>query len=556
MSNVIELIPLGGLGEFGSNCFALRYSEDMILVDVGMGFPEESAYGVDVCIPDFDFLEEYRENIIAVVITHGHEDHIGALPYVLKKFNVPVYASHFTMGLIESKLEEHELLDEVLLHRVEPRDRVEIGEFEVEFIRVSHSLVDCFALAITTPLGTLIHTGDYKVDETPVIGEPIDLRTLRRYGQEGVLALTSDSTNATVPGRTPSERAVIPDFEEIFSEAEGRIFVATFASSIHRLQIVIDVAQQFDRKVCVLGRSMVKNVEIAERLGYLDLHEGMLVSLQDSRKLADHEIVYLVTGSQGEPRAALSQLSSQSYKGLSIEEGDTVILSARIIPGNERAISRLIGGIYKRGAAIIDEKRRLIHVSGHASQEDIRIMTEAVRPKFVVPVHGEYRMLYRHKEFLKNHCDFPEENIILIENGDVLELDGERATIIDKRDVGRTFIDDSGFEEIDGEVVRERRQLAYDGVVTPVVTVSEETGELEAAPEIVARGVLGLDGNGDSADFLRDMQRVVAEAVNAASRDERRDASLLKERVRVELKRFIQKQTGTRPVIMPVVVQV
>jgi ribonuclease J len=405
-------------------------------------------------------------------------------------------------------------------------------------------------------LGTLIHTGDYKVDETPVIGEPIDLRTLRRYGQEGVLALTSDSTNATVPGRTPSERAVIPDFEEIFSEAEGRIFVATFASSIHRLQIVIDVAQQFDRKVCVLGRSMVKNVEIAERLGYLDLHEGMLVSLQDSRKLADHEIVYLVTGSQGEPRAALSQLSSQSYKGLSIEEGDTVILSARIIPGNERAISRLIGGIYKRGASIIDEKRRLIHVSGHASQEDIRIMTEAVRPKFVVPVHGEYRMLYRHKEFLKNHCDFPEENIILIENGDVLELDGERATIIDKREVGRTFIDDSGFEEIDGEVVRERRQLAYDGVVTPVVTVSEETGELEAAPEIVARGVLGLDGNGDSADFLRGMQRVVEDAVKAATRDERRDASLLKERVRVELKRFIQKQTGTRPVIMPVVVQV
>jgi ribonuclease J len=556
VSNVIELTPLGGLGEFGSNCLAVRYGEDMILVDVGMGFPEESAYGVDVCIPDFDFLEEYRENIIAVVITHGHEDHIGALPYVLKKFNVPVYASHFTMGLIESKLEEHDLLGDTLLHRVEPRDRVEIGEFDIEFIRVSHSLVDCFALAITTPLGTLIHTGDYKVDETPVIGEPIDLRTLRRYGQEGVLALTSDSTNATVPGRTPSERAVIPDFEEIFSEAEGRIFVATFASSIHRLQIVIDVAQQFDRKVCVLGRSMVKNVEIAERLGYLDLHEGMLVSLQDSRKLADHEIVYLVTGSQGEPRAALSQLSSQSYKGLSIQDGDTVILSARIIPGNERAISRLIGEIYKRGAAIIDEKRRLIHVSGHASQEDIRIMTEAVRPKFVVPVHGEYRMLYRHKEFLKNHCDFPEENIILIENGDVLELDGERASIIDKRDVGRTFIDDSGFEEIDGEVVRERRQLAYDGVVTPVVTINEESGELEAPPEVVARGVLGLDGDGDSADFLRDMQRVIESAVNAASRDERRDTSLLKERVRLELKRFIQKQTGTRPVIMPVVVQV
>jgi ribonuclease J len=556
VSKVIELTPLGGLGEFGSNCLAVRYGDDMILVDVGMGFPEESAFGVDVCIPDFEYLEQFRENILAVVLTHGHEDHIGALPYVLKKFNVPVYASHFTMGLVESKLEEHDLLNDVLLHRVEPRDRVEIGEFEVEFIRVSHSLIDCFALAINTPLGTLIHTGDYKVDETPVIGEPIDLRTLRRYGQEGVLALTSDSTNATVPGRTPSERAVIPDFEEIFSEAEGRIFVAAFASSIHRLQIVFDVAQQFDRKVCVLGRSMVKNVEIAERLGYLDLHEGQSVSLQDARKLDDAEIVYLVTGSQGEPRAALSQLSTQSYKGLTIGDGDTVVLSARIIPGNERAISKLIGEIYKRGGNIIDEKRRLIHVSGHASQEDIRIMTEAVRPKFVIPVHGEYRMLYRHKEFLRNHCDFPEENIILIENGDVLELDGEHARIKSKREVGRTFIGDYGFEEIGREVVRERRQLAFDGVVTPVVTIDEETGQLEFPPEVVARGIVGLNGDGQSSGFFGEMQRVVAESVGKASREERRDVGLLKERVRVDLKRFIQKQTGARPVIMPVIVQI
>ena len=549
-------MPLGGVGEFGCNCMAVRYGEDMILVDTGMGFPQETAYGVDVEVPDFDFLEPYRDQIVAVVITHGHEDHIGAVPYVLKKFNVPLYASHFTMGLIESKLEEHSLLSDVLLHRVEPRDRVEIGEFEVEFIRVSHSLVDCFALAINTPVGTIIHTGDYKVDETPVIGEPIDLRTLRRYGQEGVLALTSDSTNATVPGRTPSERAVIPAFEEIFSEAVGRIFVATFSSSIHRLQIVIDVAQQFDRKVCVLGRSMIKNVEIAERLGYLDLHEGMLVSLQHAKKLPKDEIVYLVTGSQGEARAALSQLSTQTYKGLTISEGDTVVLSARIIPGNERGISRLIGQIYKRGAAIIDEKRRLIHVSGHASQEDIRIMTEAVRPKFVIPVHGEYRMLYRHKEFLKNHCGFPEENIILIENGDVLEIDGERAVVVEKREVGRTFIDDSGFEEIGGEVVKERRQLAYDGVITPVVTINERSGEIEAPPEIAARGVIGMDGNGGSDSLLRDMQSVVTKTVEAATKDERRDSSLLRERVRVDLKRFMQKQTGSRPVIVPVVVQV
>jgi ribonuclease J len=359
-----------------------------------------------------------------------------------------------------------------------------------------------------------------------------------------------------VPGRTPSERAVIPDFQEIFSEAEGRIFVAAFASSIHRLQIVFDVAQQFDRKVCVLGRSMVKNVEIAERLGYLDLHDGMLVSLQQARQLADEEIVYLVTGSQGEPRAALSQLSTQSYKGMSIQAGDTVVLSARIIPGNERAISRLIGEIYKRGAAIIDEKRRLIHVSGHASQEDIRIMTEAVRPKFVIPVHGEYRMLYRHKEFLKNHCDFPEENIILIENGDMLELDGERAFVKSKSDVGRTFIAGSGFDEIDGDVIRERRQLGFDGVITTVVTLDEESGEMEGTPEIVTRGMVGLINNGKSPGLIRDMQNVVTKAVEATSRAERRDTGILKERVRVELKRFIQKQTGTRPVILPVVVQI
>ncbi|HEX8493090.1 MAG TPA: ribonuclease J [Pyrinomonadaceae bacterium] len=553
MGNVLELIPLGGVGEFGMNCMAVRYDDEMIVIDAGMGFPEESVYGVDVSIPDFDFLEEYRDNITAIVLTHGHEDHLGALPYILKKFNVPVYASHFTVGLAERKLEEHDLLGDVLLHRVDPRQVVELGPFKVEFIRASHSLVDCFSLAIRTPVGTIIHTGDYKVDETPVIGEPIDLRTLRSYGQEGVLALLSDSTNATVPGRTPSERAVIPAFEEIFAEAAGRIIVAAFASSIHRLQIVIDVAQQFNRKVCVLGRSMLKNVEIAEELGYLDIPDGLIVSQAETKRLDDNEIVFLVTGSQGEPRAALSQMANQSYKGLTIEEGDTVLLSARIIPGNERAISRLIGSIYKRGANIIEEKRRLIHVSGHASQEDIKIMTEAVRPKFVVPIHGEYRMLFRHKEFIKNHLNYREEDIVLIENGDVLELDGERATVVNKHEIGRTFIDETGFEEIDREIVRERKQLAYDGIVTLVVTLDEETGEMEAPPEIVARGLLGVDS---SNGFLKEAQRVVAQAVEKTPPLERQDTSLLKEHIRVELKRFIQKQTGAKPVIMPVVVQV
>ena len=552
MSN-LELIPLGGVGEFGMNCMAMRYGDEMIVLDAGMGFPEESVYGVDVSVPDFDFLEEYRENITAIILTHGHEDHLGALPYILKKFNVPVYASHFTVGLAERKLEEHDLLGDVLIHRVEPRQVVELGPFQIEFIRASHSLVDCFSLAIKTPVGTIIHTGDYKVDETPVIGEPIDLRTLRSYGQEGVLALLSDSTNATVPGRTPSERAVIPAFEEIFNEAGGRIIVAAFASSIHRLQIVLDVAQQFDRRVCVLGRSMQKNVEIAEELGYLDIPDGLLVSINEARHIDDDEIVYLVTGSQGEPRAALSQMATQTYKGMTIEEGDTVVLSARIIPGNERAISRLIGNIYKRGANIIEEKRRLIHVSGHASQEDIRIMTEAVRPKFVIPIHGEYRMLFRHKEFVKNHLGYTDESVILIENGDVLELDGERATIIGKHEIGRTFIDESGFEEIDRETVRERKQLAFDGVVTLVVTINGETGELETQPEIVTRGLTGIDA---SNGFLKNAQSIVAEAVKNAPRAERDDASLLKEHLRLELKRFIQKQTGAKPVILPIIVEV
>jgi ribonuclease J len=570
VSSVLEIIPLGGIGEFGMNCMAVRYGDEMLILDAGMGFPEEASYGVDVCIPNFDFLEEYRNEITAIILTHGHEDHLGALPYILKKFNVPVYCSHFTAGLAESKLEEHELLDNVLLHRVEPRDVVELGAFTIEFIRVSHSLVDCFSLAIKTPVGTIIHTGDYKVDETPVIGEPIDLRSFRRYGQEGVLALLSDSTNATVPGRTPSERAVIPAFEEIFAESTGRIVVAAFASSIHRLQIVLDIAQQYNRKVCVLGRSMQKNVEIADRLGYLDIPDGLLISLNQAKQMSDDAIVFLVTGSQGEQRAALSQMATQSYKGLMIDEGDTVVLSARIIPGNERLISRMIGFIYKRGANIIEEKRRLVHVSGHASQEDIRIMTEAVRPKFVVPIHGEYRMLFRHKEFVKNHLGYAEENIILIENGDVLELDGERASVTGKREIGRTFIDDSGFEEIDSETVRERRQLAYEGTVTLIVTIDSATGILHGEPKIVTRGVRGFpssngfaqaDGHSstpdlEDSDLLEDAHRVVTAAIAGASRQTIADETLLKEHVRVELKRFIQKQTGARPVIMPVVVQI
>jgi ribonuclease J len=550
----IEIIPLGGIGEFGMNCMGIRYADEMIIVDAGMGFPEETAYGVDVCIPDFNFLEEYKDELTALILTHGHEDHIGALPYFLKKYNLPVYGSRFTNGLAESKLNEHNMLEEILLHRVNAGQIVEIGNhFKVEFINASHSLVDCFSLAIETPVGILIHTGDYKIDDTPVIGKPYDLETMRKYSEKGVLALLSDSTNATVAGRTPSEQAVIPAFEEIFAQSHGRLFVASFSSSMHRIQIVFDMANEYGRKVCVLGRSMNRTVDLAENLGLLDFPEDILVSVGESKALDDDEIVYLITGSQGEQRAALYQLATQGYKGMEIEKGDTVILSARIIPGNERSISRLIGHLYKKGANIIEEKRRLIHVSGHASQEDIRILTETVRPKDVIPIHGEYRMLFRHKEFIRNHLGYRDENIILIENGDILELDENHASVVEKRDVGRTFIDETGFEEIDLETVRERKKLGYEGVVSLVVTINGKAKALESEPQIKTHGVLGVElTNG----FMAEAKKIITDAVEAAPANEIADKEWFREHLRVALKRFIQKQTGTRPVIIPTVIEV
>ncbi|MGH9948892.1 MAG: ribonuclease J, partial [Pyrinomonadaceae bacterium] len=465
--NKIEIIPLGGIGEFGMNCMGIRYGDEMIVVDAGMGFPEETPYGVDISIPNFDFLEEYRDDLTAIILTHGHEDHIGALAYILRKFNLPVYSSRFTLALTEKRLEEFDMLDDVLMHRVKPNDVVEIGNFKIEFIHASHSLVECFSLAIHTPIGTVIHTGDYKIDDTPVIGKPYDLETLGRIGDEGVLALLCDSTNATVPGRTPSEQAVIPAFEEIFEQTEGRLFVSTFSSSLHRLQIVFDIAHRYGRRVCVLGRSMQKNVEIATGMGLIKVVGDTMIDLSGSRALDDDEICYLVTGSQGEMRAALWNLATSTYKGMEVEKGDTVVLSARIIPGNEKNISRLIGHLYKRGANIIEEKRRLVHVSGHASQEDIKIMVETAKPKFVVPIHGEYRMLFRQKEFIKNHvAGYDDSDIVLIENGNVLELDEFGARVIEKHELYKTFIDEESSDEIEYDVVRERKKLAYGGTVS------------------------------------------------------------------------------------------
>ncbi|HEX8369891.1 MAG TPA: ribonuclease J [Pyrinomonadaceae bacterium] len=550
----VEIIPLGGIGEFGMNCMGIRYGDEMIIVDAGMGFPEETPYGVDISIPNFEFLEAYRGDMTALILTHGHEDHIGALPYFLKKFNLPVYASRFTFALAERKLDEHQMFDEVLLHRVKPNDIVEIGSFKIEFIHASHSLVDCFSLAITTPIGTIIHTGDYKIDDTPIIGDPYDLKTLKKYGDAGVLALLSDSTNATVPGRTPSERDVVPAFEEIFEQTQGRLLVSTFSSSIHRLQVIFDLAHAFDRKVCVIGRSMQRNVEVADELGLLDIPHNTQVSINEARQLDDDEIVYLVTGSQGENRAALWQLATTTYKGLQIEKGDTIVLSARIIPGNDKAISRLIGHIYKRGGNIIEEKRRMVHVSGHASQEDIRIMTETARPKFVVPIHGEYRMLFRHKEFVKNHiAGYTDENVILIENGDVLELEENAARLIEHHQLERTFIDEESLGEIEYETIRERKKLAYGGAISLVVTIDRESREVVESPQITFQGVAGVDfTNG----MVEEARQSIIESIKAMSKNDLHDRASFKENLRILLKRFIQKETGTKPVIIPTIVEV
>ena len=532
----------------------IRYGDEMIIVDAGMGFPEETPFGVDISIPNFDFLEEYRDDLTALILTHGHEDHIGALGYLLKKFNLPVYASRFTLALAEKRLEEFDMLDDVLLHRVKASDIVDIGAFKVEFIHASHSLVDCFSLAIKTPLGTVIHTGDYKIDDTPVIGPPYDLKTLKKYGDEGVLALLADSTNATVPGRTPSEQAVIPAFREIFEETPGRLFVSTFSSSIHRLQIIFDLAHEYGRKVCVLGRSMMKNVEIATEQGLIKVGYGTLVDLSEARAYDDDEICYLVTGSQGENRAALWNMATSTYKGIEIEKGDTVVLSARIIPGNERNISRLIGHLYKRGANIIEEKRRLVHVSGHASQEDIKIMVETARPRYLVPIHGEYRMLFRHKEYVKNHvAGYHDENIILIENGDLLELDEFGARIVESHELHRTFIDEESLGEIEYDVIRERKKLAYGGAVSLVVTVNKATHQLVGEPQISFNGVAGLDlTNG----FTSDAREAISAAVGEMKRDQVADKTVFKENLRIHLKRFVQKELGTKPVIVTTIVEV
>jgi ribonuclease J len=545
-------IPLGGLGEFGMNMMALRYGDDIIVIDAGMMFPESELLGIDLVIPDISYLKQNRQHVRAIVLTHGHEDHIGALPYILRDLEVPVYGTRFTLALVKKRLAEAGLLDSTTLREVIPGRRIELGQYEIEFIPVTHSTVDCVALAIRTPLGVIIHTGDFKIDHTPVEGAGFDLHTFARYGNEGVLALFSDSTNVERPGYTPSERAVVPRIEELARSAPRRVILSCFASSIHRIQQVIDIASRVGRKVAFVGRSMVDNVEIAHELGYLRIPDGMVVRSQDIRSFEPRKIIVLASGSQAEPMSSLSRIAVDNHRFVSVDENDTVILSSRIIPGNEKAIFRMLDHMFRRRALVYyDNSAGVIHVSGHASQEEQKLLLQLVKPKYFIPVHGEYRHLFRHAA-LAHQLGVVSGEIILAENGHSIEFTEDGAYRRDPVAAGRVLVDSGSLEEIEEVVVRDRRHLSEDGVVVPIIAIDKHTGKLESQPEIVTRGFMSDNGS----DLVTGARDIVLKTINTSNAEERADWSVIKEKIRVDLKRYINKQTSKRPLILPVILEV
>jgi len=551
----LQVIPLGGLGEFGMNSMALRYGDDIIVIDAGMTFPDAELLGVDIVTPDFTFLEQNREHFRALVLTHGHEDHIGAVPFLLSNFNVPVYGTPFTLALVERRLEEHELLKEARLNTVKRGERIVIGPFAIEFIHVTHSIVDSVALAITTPLGVIIHTGDFKVDPTPTDNELFDLHTLADYGKRGVLLLLSDSTNVDRPGYTESERAVRPRIEEMFVKAERRLVISCFSSSIHRLQQILDLAQEYGRKVAFLGRSMTSTTEIAHDLGFLHIPDSILLRPQDIMLAAPDKVVAVVSGTQGEPMSTMSRVAVDNHKHLSIEHGDLVVLSARIIPGNEKAIYRMINHVSRRGADVLyGTMNPPVHVSGHASSEELKLVLNLVRPRYFIPIHGEYRQLSKHAAMASHLRDFGLEETFVMDTGDTLEIDETGARRGERVPVGRVCIDSGSLDDIvEDMVIRDRRHLSEDGFVLPIVTISKSTRKSENLPEIVSRGFVSFD---DGSELLRDARVVVQKTVDSSSDEERTDWGVMQEKIRADLKRFLIKQTARRPLIVPVILEV
>jgi ribonuclease J len=551
----LQVIPLGGLGEFGMNSMAIRYGDDIIVVDAGMMFPDAELLGVDIVTPDFSYLEQNSAYVRGVILTHGHEDHIGGVPFLLSQISVPVYGTAFTLALVERRLEEHQLLDEAVLHTVAPGDRLELGPFSIEFIHVTHSIVSCVALAITTPLGVVIHTGDFKVDPTPTDNALFDLHTLAEYGKRGVLLLLSDSTNVDRPGYTESERAVGPRLEDLFARAPRRLIISCFSSSIHRLQTILDLAQEYGRKVAFFGRSMNSTTEIAHDLGFLKIPNGVLLRPQDVMQAPPGKVAAVVSGTQGEPMSALSRVAVDNHKHLSIEAGDTVALSARIIPGNEKAIYRMINHIARRGADVIyGSMSPPIHVSGHGSAEELRLVLNLVRPKYFVPIHGEYRQLAKHAKLAQHLSHAGLEDTFVLESGETLEIDHEGARKGENVPVGRVCIDSGSLDEVvEDMVIRDRRHLSEDGFVLPIIAINRHTGRSETLPEIVSRGFMSIE---DSAEVLQEARQVVMKTLENSSAEERGDWGVMQEKIRADLKRYLTKQTSRRPLIMPVILEV
>jgi ribonuclease J len=551
----LQIIPLGGLGEFGMNMTAIRFADDIIVVDCGMMFPDSELLGVDLVMPDLTFLKENQTFLRAVILTHGHEDHIGAVPYFLSELDVPVYGTDFTLALVDRRLEEYELEEEPRFIRVKPKQIVDIGPFKIEFIHVTHSIVSAVALAITTPLGVIIHTGDFKVDPTPTDNELFDLHTVAEYGKRGVLLLLSDSTNSDRPGYTESERAVKPRFEEIFNRADRRVVVSCFSSSIHRIQLVLDLAQEFGRRVAVVGRSMVAVTEIAHSLGLLDIPDGILLRPQDTMDVAPDKVAILISGTQGEPMSALARVAVDNHKHVAVEQGDTVVLSSRIIPGNEKAIFRMIDHMARRGADVLyGSMNPPLHVSGHASVEEMKLVLNLVRPRYFMPIHGEFRQLSKHAR-LADHLRFAGlEQAFVMESGEVLEIDHHGARKAGKVQVGRVCIDSGSIDDVVQEVViRDRRHLSEDGIVLPIIAINRHTGRIENLPEIVSRGFALAD---DGSEFMQMARQIVAKTLEGSNQEEKTDWGVMKEKIRADLKRYIVKETARRPLIMPVILEI
>lgn len=551
----VRLVPLGGLGEIGKNMMAVEYAGEILLVDAGLMFPDDEMLGVDLVIPDVTYLQDKLDRIRGIAITHGHEDHIGGLPYLLPQLNYPpVYASKLTQGLISVKLREHRLHEMARLHEILPETAEQIGVFKVRFLRVNHSIPDAMAIAITTPAGTIVHTGDYKLDHTPVDERRMELGAFSRVGDEGVLVMLGDSTRVESPGYTPSERVIAETFDTLFAKAPGRIMVATFASLISRVQMVVDAAAKHNRKVALLGRSMINNVQMAIELGYLHIPAGMLVPIEDINHVPARQLVIVCTGSQGEPTSALTRIANGDNRWVSIQPGDTIILSSTPIVGNERAVYRNIDNLIRQGAEVFYQGKAHVHVSGHASREELKLMLALLRPKYVVPVHGEFRMLAAHKELAVSMGVAP-ENVVVAQDGDIIEVSDEGGiAIVDHIPSGNVFVDGLGVGDVGQVVLRDRQVLSKDGILIVVLTVDSETGEPIAPPDIISRGFVYERESEKLMDAAR--QRVQTTFHHAAQHRRATDWGFLKNKIRDTLGEFFYDRLKRRPMILPVVVEV